>query len=223
MARARCKALLTAGTLVSSKSAASVACHRRTSHRMRTARWRGGQVLEGGNESQADAIARALPVGPGRPPAATPGRRRWGDPGPVGQGWQSGSDSTGGLRRSELHRAGPALAASEDVQAHVGGNAVQPRSHARPPFETPRRPPGPDHGLLDRIVGVEGGAEHPVAVPGELTPIASRCSPGRWYRHSQRPPSGQGAGTHRDTCRWRPCRSPACWLHAWGNADRSCP
>ena len=43
VARARCSALLTEATEVSSSSATSVACQRSTSRRMSTARWRGGR------------------------------------------------------------------------------------------------------------------------------------------------------------------------------------
>ncbi len=43
VARARCSALLTDATLVPSSSATSLACHRRTSRRMRTARCFGGR------------------------------------------------------------------------------------------------------------------------------------------------------------------------------------
>ena len=63
VARARCSALLTEATVVSSSSATSAACQRSTSHRISTERWRAGQVLEGGDEGQADRLPSGGHVG----------------------------------------------------------------------------------------------------------------------------------------------------------------
>ena len=68
----------------------------------------------------------------------------------------------------EVHGQGAALPASEHVEAHVRGDAVQPRPHRRPTLEAVDAPPRADHRLLHGVVGLEHRAEHPVAVAGEL-------------------------------------------------------
>ena len=57
VARARCSALFTAATLVSSAAAVSAAGQPRTSRAMSVARWRGGQHLERGEERELDGLA----------------------------------------------------------------------------------------------------------------------------------------------------------------------
>ena len=63
VARARCSALFTDATVVSSSSATSVAFHRSTSLRISTERCRGGQVLQRGDEREPDRLARFGHVG----------------------------------------------------------------------------------------------------------------------------------------------------------------
>ena len=75
-----------------------------------------------------------------------------------------------GRGRAHLHGPGPALDVALHVDAHVGGDAVQPRPHARATLEGVRIAPGPQHRLLDGVLGLEARAEHPVAVPGQLPP-----------------------------------------------------
>src|SRR5205085_1015830 len=53
-------------------------------------------------------------------------------------------------------------------QTDVGGDRVQPRPGRGGLTQTGRPSPGPEHGLLERIVGVVHRAEHPVAVRVEL-------------------------------------------------------
>ena len=58
----------------------------------------------------------------------------------------------------------------EHVEAHIGGDAVEPGTGAGAPLEAVAGPPGTHHGLLDGVVGVEPGPEHAVAVGGQLPP-----------------------------------------------------
>ena len=72
---------------------------------------------------------------------------------------------------SEIHREGPPPSGFEHVQAHVGGDAVQPRPKCRSTFEPVVAPPCPDDRLLDGVLRVELGAQHPGAVSGQLGPV----------------------------------------------------
>ena len=66
VARARCSALLTEATLVSSSSATSLAFQRRTSQRISTARWRGGRCCSAAtNASRIVSRATASSAGSG--------------------------------------------------------------------------------------------------------------------------------------------------------------
>jgi hypothetical protein len=60
VARARWWALLTAATLVSSSSATSEACQRRTSHRMSTDRWRAGRCWSAATKARRTDSRSAL-------------------------------------------------------------------------------------------------------------------------------------------------------------------
>ena len=109
VARARWSALFTEATLVSSSSATSAAFQRSTSHRISTARWRGGRCWSAATNasrivSRATATSAGSPSGttsavgnrldPRRPPAAC-----------------SGCDASGSRAGPEVHRAGAPLAA----------------------------------------------------------------------------------------------------------------
>jgi hypothetical protein len=78
--------------------------------------------------------------------------------------------------RTVLDRANPACRVGESVEANVGGDAVQPGAQRGTPFESFEALPGADHRLLDRVVGVPGGAEHPVAMPGERRAVGFELS-----------------------------------------------
>ena len=72
VARARWSALFTEATVVSSSSATSDACQRSTSHRISTARWRGGRNWSAATKasrivSRASATAAGSPSGTTRP------------------------------------------------------------------------------------------------------------------------------------------------------------
>src|SRR6516162_9185451 len=73
-------------------------------------------------------------------------------------------------RWTHLHRPGSALDAALHVDAHVGGDAVQPRPDAGPALKGVGVAPGPDHRLLDGVLGLKSRTEHAVAVSGQLTP-----------------------------------------------------
>ena len=70
--------------------------------------------------------------------------------------------------RAEVHRRGAPLAAPQHVEAHVGGDAVEPRPQGGPALEATGTPPGPDHRVLHGVFGLEEGTEHPVAVTGKF-------------------------------------------------------
>src|SRR5262249_50246797 len=65
----------------------------------------------------------------------------------------------------------PALAVAEHVQADVGRDPVEPRAKRRPPLEAVERAPRPHHRLLHRVLGLERGSEHAIAVSGELATV----------------------------------------------------
>ncbi len=70
VARARCSALLTEATLVSSSSATSVAFQRSTSHRISTARWRGGRCCRAATNARR-IVSRPTATSAGSPSGAT--------------------------------------------------------------------------------------------------------------------------------------------------------
>ena len=118
------------------------------------------EVLEGRYEREADRVLGDGGVG---------GVGQWFEPGRFGFGvevlfyWC--------LRRAQVHRARAALRALQHVQADIGGDAVEPRAQGRALFEAVERAPSAHEGFLDRILGVERRAEHPVAVRGQLGPM----------------------------------------------------
>ena len=170
VARARCSALLTDATLVSSSSATSSARQRSTSRRMRTARWRGGRCWSAAtNASRIDSRATATSAGS---PAV--GTTRASGIGSIQSDSASGGRQrlVGGRGGDQVHRPSPALAGAEHVEADVGRDAVEPGAEGGATLEAVERPPRAEHRLLDGVLGLEGGAEHPVAVGGELDAMA---------------------------------------------------
>ena len=170
VARARWSALLTDATVVSSSSATSLACQRRTSRRMRTARWRGGRCWSAAMKaSRIDSRATAVSAG-----SAAVGTTMPSGTGSIQADSTSGGRSAllGRAGRAEVHRPRASLAAAEHVEADVRRDPVQPRAQLRAALEPVVGAPGADHRLLDRILRLEGGAEHPVGVAGELGAMA---------------------------------------------------
>ena len=74
VARARCSALFTDATVVSSSSATSAACQRSTSRRISTARWRGGRCCSAATNASR-IVSWATASSAGSPSAGTAPRR----------------------------------------------------------------------------------------------------------------------------------------------------
>ena len=62
------------------------------------------------------------------------------------------------------------LALADDVQAGVGRDPVEPAAQGPARVDRPQPPPRPQHRVLQRVLGVMGRAEHPVAVREQLAP-----------------------------------------------------
>ena len=166
VARARCRALLTEATVVSSSSATSVACQRSTSQRISTARWRGGRCCSAATKaSRIVSRSTAISAGSRRRHHASSGSAR----ATARRAWRGPDDRF--LRRAEIHRPGPPLPRLQHVEANVGRDAVQPRAQRRAALEAVERTPGAHVRVLHGVLGLERRAEHAVAVAGELAPI----------------------------------------------------
>ena len=71
-------------------------------------------------------------------------------------------------RRPVVDRQHAPLLAVELVQARVGGDPVQPRAQRRAALEVAAPAPGAQAHLLQDVLGVVRGAEHPVAVRAQF-------------------------------------------------------
>ena len=122
------------------------------SSRGATARWAG---------SASDRVTAAVGhrLEPGRVGQHVLAARCWPAP-----GWTGPSAARGG-------------AAAQRVEADVGGDAVEPGPQRGAALETVERLPGPYERLLHGVVGVEGRAEHAVAVAGQLTAVGLERTP----------------------------------------------
>ena len=169
VARARCSALLTEATLVSSSSATSAGLPAEHFAQDQHRPLPGGQVLQGGDERQPDGVPLRRELGRITVAGQHPGVGDGLHPRVLGQ--HRADRRLRGRARPQVHRPGPALAAAQHVQADVGGDAVEPRARGRPSLEVVEAPPGPQHRLLHGVIGVEDGAEHPVAVAGQLPAV----------------------------------------------------
>ena len=156
---------------MSSSWATSSAFQRSTSRRISTARCRGGRCCSAATKaSRIDSFATARSAG-----SASSGstcRSSTGSthavPGPARR--QRVLDRLP-RRAGQVHRQRAALPAGQLVEADVGGDPVQPRPQRRPALEVRQPAPGAHHRLLHRVLGVEGRAEHPVAVAGQLAAV----------------------------------------------------
>jgi hypothetical protein len=126
-------------------------------------------VLQRGNECQLDRLPRLRHFG-------RVGRERL-DPGHLRQRVQVGGDRL--LRGAEIHRPGAALASLEHVEADVRRDPVEPRAKRRAALEVVEVLPGAQERLLDRVLGLEGRPEHPVAVRGQLATVLLELAEGR--------------------------------------------
>ena len=181
VARARWRALLTEATLVSSSSAASLACQRSTSQRISAARCFGGRCWRAATNASL-IVSCATATSAGSPSSCTTSASGAGSI-QVTSGSVERFDSIGSRRRAEVHRPGASLAARDHVQADVRRDPVEPRAERRPALESAQALPGTEERLLDGVLGLEHRAEHPVAVAGELAavrpPARSRARCGR--------------------------------------------
>ena len=207
VARARCSALLTDATLVSSSSATSAAFQRRTSQRIRTARWRGGRCCSAATNARR-IVSRAAATSAGSPSDGTASSSGIGSI-HVTSGSVAAERAVGIARGPEVHRPGAALAPVEHVEADVRRDAVEPRAQRCASLEAIDAAPGADHRVLNRVLGLERRAEHPVAMGGQLGPVlleleleCGRCADRRSLhdvhrRQSGHRPSRDGRGLAR--------------------------
>ena len=159
---------------MSSRAATSVACHRSTSRRISTARWRAGRICSAAMKARRiDSRRTASSAGSSVAGKHLDVRGRF-DPRGLRQGSQHGGRS--GRRRTEIHRPSPALAALQHVEAHVGGDAVQPGTHGGATLEGVRGAPGPQQRVLNGVLCFGHRTEHPVAVARELGPVQGQRS-----------------------------------------------
>ena len=125
-------------------------------------------MLQRGDERQPDRLARhghVRRIGLGDEGAL---RDRL-DPGHLRARVQVGLERF--LRGAEVHRQCAALTPLQRVDAHVRGDAVQPRTQRGTALEALEATPGTEQGLLHRVLCLERRAEHAVAVAGQLTPV----------------------------------------------------
>ena len=213
VARARCSALLTEATLVSSSSAASEAFHLRTSQRISAARCFAGRCCRAAmNASRIDSRVSATAAGSfsdGRTSASGIGSSQ------VTSGRISPIGPCRVARRAEVHRARALLAAVERVDADVRGDPVQPRAQAVA-LEAVEGAPGAQHRVLDGVLGLERRAEHPVAIGGQLAPVLLELTEvgggsRGFHGHHATPPTrrlkGGGRPAAHATRRRPPCRA----------------
>src|SRR5207253_10916281 len=73
-------------------------------------------------------------------------------------------DRTGwaGLRRARSPRP-----LSEQIEAHVRGDPVEPGAKRRPAVESVETSPCANHGLLHGVIGIDGRSHHPVTMTGQ--------------------------------------------------------
>ena len=168
VARARCSALLTDATDVSSSSATSVACQRSTSRRTSTARCLGGRCCSAATNARR-SVSRCLGdlrrVGllgqdPRRRRSAGPScarapRARRPRPRP-------GPRSIGCARRC----APPSMSKQTLLAIRYSHDFSAARS-----LQLVGRPPRAHHRLLHRVLGLRARAEQPVAVAGQRAAV----------------------------------------------------
>ena len=140
--------------MVSSASAVSLAEKPSTSRRIRTARWRAGQVLERGGEGELDALALLV--------ARVRAEHRGFDS-ELGVGVGLEPDRLGerlveshvwvgrGAVVDREHALGPLL---DQAQAGVRGDPVQPGTERASTLEARESAPRAEQRLLQRVLGV---------------------------------------------------------------------
>ena len=145
------------------------------------------QQLQGGHEGQRDGFGLLVAgLRPGRPAggALEEGvRKRLQPDGLVARGRHGRFE----LRHIPLPGRAPARRAAR-VEAPVGGDLVQPGAQRRAFLSEPADAlPGGQHRLLDGVLGVGEGSEHPVAVHLQLPPVRPGQLPERLAIPGPRP------------------------------------
>ena len=130
----------------------------------------GRKVLERGDEGQADGLAVLGDLGRVRALGGDPVVGNRGQPRGFGQQWSEEGFIRRG-RRAHLHGPRPALDVAVHVDAHVGGNAVEPGPDAGSALEPADAAPRPQEGVLHGVLGLEARTEHAVAVAGQLPAV----------------------------------------------------
>ena len=207
-ARARLRRLLTESIVESSMSATSFAWNPRTSRKTSTASWRGGRTCSAvTNASEIDSACSYRASGPSGA-SITPSRRASGN----------GSSQTISLEPGRLGRfilgdvplLGRASAGGTTrVETPVGGDPVEPRADRGPSLERLEALPGGQQRVLERVLGVLEGSEHPVAVHLELSTVRLGQLSERLAVPGSRP--GDQIGRHLSTLASRPSRSSS-WV-----------
>ena len=130
----------------------------------------GGQVLEGGDEGQPDRLPGLGHLGRVAVGGRSPGRRGSADPGVLGPGGAGEARRPAPAGPRSMARARRWRPRSMSRQTLVAIRYSHERSAERP-SKLSIALPGPHHRLLDGVLGLEGRAEHPVAVAGELPAV----------------------------------------------------
>ena len=161
------EALLTEATLVSSSSATSAACHRSTSHRMSTARWRAGSRCRRAATNARRMDSRAALTAAGSPRTSMTFSSATGCTkacsGRVSTAFASATGVAGLISIGRARRCGLRTMSMHTLLAM---RYSQERSDDRPSKRSIARQA--DHRLLD-VLGLGSRAQHAIAEPGELT------------------------------------------------------
>ena len=170
VARARCSALFTEATVVSRSSRDLFGLPVQDLAEDQHGSLAGRQVLERRDEGEAHGLAGDRDLrGIGFRGHDSCIRHRL-EPGALGE--PTIERRIGGQRGVEVHGPRAALARSQHVEADVRRDAIEPRSEAGAAFERRHAAPRADERLLHGVLRLEGGAEHAVAVGGELHAVA---------------------------------------------------
>ena len=144
----------------------------------------GWQVLQRGDEREANGLTLRGKVGRVAALGEDPGVRHGLDPRVLGK--RHAQCGTGVRRGTEVHRAGAALGTAEHVETDVGRDGEQPRAQGCAALVVAVEvPPGPHQRFLYGVLGLERRAEHPVAVADQVVAVA--FEPGTDVRTLARP------------------------------------
>ncbi len=157
----------------------------------------GRQPLEGGHERQADGLAGGGHVGRVAVEVDDPLVLHRLHEGVLAERLAQLGLGVG-RGRAHLHRPRPALGAAVHVDAHVVGDAVEPRPQRRAALEPVDRAPGPHHRLLHGVFRLGTRAEHAVAEAGQLGAV--RLQRPFEFLAAGGAGAGEGRGRHGDRC-----------------------